>query len=532
MKTDTFNITSRLFDISKKYPNKPLFLHPKQMSYRHFCDLTDSYSSGFYQSGIRENTRTIILIKPGINLFAVAIALFRIGAIPVMIDPGMGIKAMVKALSNVHPEAFIGIPKAIFLKYLFPNSLKSIKNWFSTKTSLKKFRKQKYPHYKVAMKNSTDTVAIFFTSGSTGTAKGVVYKNYMLNAQLKLLQDHFKYHQKEIDLCTFPLIGLFSICLGLSIVMADMNMTHPAKMNPKKVVENIRMFDCTYMFCSPMVLHKLANYCLTNKLKLLSLKKIMTAGAPVSPHLLQRSAFILSENAEICTPYGATEALPITDINHRELLELYKQHETFAQGICIGKPLKGINLRIIKVRENEIVNWKDSEICCEGEIGEITVCGDNVTQSYFNNNAVNKLSKIKDNTKSYSWHRTGDLGRMDKRGRVWFYGRKSHRVEIRNKIFYTVTTEAFFNAHPAIERSALVGVVKNGQKIPLICIQPKSGIRKSNQLLAELKELAASNKQTNQINEFLFYKNFPVDPRHNAKIYREKLAKWAQKKLK
>ena len=538
MNSEQKNITDYLYKFSQTNPEKLVFLHPKKFTYSKFCNLIDLYAAGFQKSGIQKGTKTVILIKPRIDLFAVTFALLRIGAIIIMIDPGMGNKAMAKALSKINAEAFIGIPKALLLKYIFRKEFKSVKLWISTGINLVRkgirlssIRKNENNRYTVAKLNDNDTVAVFFTSGSTGPPKGVVYKNYMFEAQLEYLKEHFKYNPNEIDLCTFPLIGLFSICLGLSVVLADMDMTRPATLKPAKIIKNINKFQCSYMFCSPMVLKKLTDYSHRKDIKLSSLKKIMTAGAPVSPELLQKFKNIISEDTKIHTPYGATEALPVTDINHKELLKLYEDSSSYLKGICIGYPLKNINLKIINITDTEIKKWADVVECINGEVGEIVIRGKNVSQNYFNNKRADKLSKIKDSTRHLLWHRTGDLGKLDDKKRVWFFGRKSQRVETNDKTLYTIPVEAVFNRHPAIERSALVGAKNNGNTEPVVCIQHKHRINKNKQLINELKMMAKENNLTNSISTFIFHKKFPVDPRHNAKIYREKLTIWAQKKI-
>ncbi len=539
MKPEAQNITNQLYEIALNYPDKPVFLYPQKLKFKEFCNRIDLFSAGLQLSGIKKGSRTVVLIKPGIDLFAVTFSLLRIGAIPVMIDPGMGMKAMVKSLARARPEVFIGIPKSILLKYIFPKQFSTVKIWISTGNAwiwqgkkLTAFRNKKPKEYKVAGIEKNDTVAVFFTSGSTGPAKGVVYKNYMFEAQLQLLRNHFRYKPEEIDLCTFPLIGLFSICLGLSVVLADMDMTRPATMSPSKVAENIKRFNCTFMFCSPLVLKKLSEYCIQEKQVLPSLKKIMVAGAAVAPALLQQTATVIPDFTEIHTPYGATEALPVTDINHHELLDIYKNDIKPTDGICLGYALDGIVLNIIKISDNEIKEWKDVTLCANGKVGEIVVCGNNVTQNYFENEPADRLSKIKDSSGDLYWHRTGDLGRLDDEGRIWFYGRKSQRVVSNEETLFTITTEAVFNQHPEVARSALVGINSNGKVLPVICIQLKSGIKQSKEIESELKKLALEFDHTKNIFTFLFHKKFPVDPRHNAKIYREKLAKWAQKRIK
>jgi acyl-CoA synthetase (AMP-forming)/AMP-acid ligase II len=280
-----------------------------------------------------------------------------------------------------------------------------------------------------------------------------------------------------------------------------------------------------------MVLQKLAKFGNENHIQLSTLKRVMTAGAPVSTDLLREFSKLLPESSEIHTPYGATEALPVTDIGHRELLELDKKYENHLQGICVGYPLEDIDLQIISISDEPIKLWLGVQKLNTGEVGEIVVSGPNVTQEYLANDEANLKSKIFDTDSGKYWHRTGDLGRLDEGGRVWFYGRKSQRVITKNVTLFTIPCESVVNQHPKVSRSALVGVKFQNEHVPVICIESVSGIKRTKKLKKELLDLAASNTLTMEIRVVLFHKKFPVDPRHNAKIFREKLAVWAQKQL-
>lgn len=532
------NITDYLFDFAKSNPDKPALLHPQRITFSELCKTIDYYAAGFQRNGILKGTKTIVLIKPGVDLFAATYALLRIGAVPVLIDPGMGNKNMSEALSQIKAEAFVGIPKAMLLNYIFPGYYKTVKIWISTHRcwfwhglSLKHFTRFKDAKYFQGQVEPGETAAVFFTSGSTGPAKGVIYKSSMLDAQIQILKNHFNYSPDEIDLCTFPLIGLLIMCLGITVVLADMDMTHPAKLKPYKLIQNIIHYECTHMFCSPMVLQKLARFGNENEIHLFTLKRIMTAGAPVSADILKEFQKIIPKNSEIHTPYGATEALPVTDISHNELLELYENSKNPFQGICIGYPLTDIDLQIIPISDTPIKFWVDAQKLKNGEVGEIVVSGPNVTQEYMANNNANIKSKIFDSDIGKYWHRTGDLGRLDEKGRVWFYGRKSQRVDLKDKTLFTIPVESVFNQHYAVSRSALVGVKINFKTNPVICIELFQGYKHKRKIKGELIEMAAKSEVSKDIKTILFYRKFPVDPRHNVKIFREKLAVRAQKKL-
>ncbi|MBE0678215.1 MAG: AMP-binding protein [Bacteroidales bacterium] len=538
MKDTGNNITNHLYEFSETNPEKYALLHPEKVTFAGLCLRIDKYASGFLENGIKKGTKTIVLVSPGQDLFAVTFALLRIGAIPIMIDPGMGNRAMVRALSKTGAEAFIGIPKAHLLRLLFPGSFKSIQKYFSTGVNrflkgvgLRQLRHRKSSPYEPCLLKPEETAAIFFTSGSTGPAKAVEYRSGMLQAQIQYMKDHFAYNSNEVDLCTFPLIGLLVITHGISVVMADMNMTKPKTLNPGRLVDNIDRFSCTTMFCSPMVLDKLANYGMENNCKLQSLKKVYTAGAPVSPQLLRNFRTLLNDDAVIHTPFGSTEALSVTDIEDRELQVVYKDTNAYLHGICVGTALKKIELRIIEISDDPIGRIEQSRELKRDEVGEIIVKGPNVTQRYMWNEQANRYAKIEDEITGMFWHRTGDLGRKDKEGRVWYYGRKSQRVISGGNTYFTIPCEAIFNQNLAVQRSALVGINNNGNVVPAICIELKKGIEKTTQLAEDLLTLAMDNDLTRNVSEILFYMKFPVDPRHNAKINREKLAVWAQKRL-
>ena len=121
-----------------------------------------------------------------------------------------------------------------------------------------------------------------------------------------------------------------------------------------------------------------------------------------------------------------------------------------------------------------IPTWSDNLLVPDGEIGEIVVAGPVVTRDYFNRPEATKLAKIADPARQAFYHRMGDLGYRDNQGRLWFCGRKSHRVILAQETLFTIPCESIFNTHPAVARSALVGVNRRGEVVPVICIEPLS----------------------------------------------------------
>ena len=532
------NISDYLRLNAETFPNKPALLHPDKITYKELDHYADIYSNRLGLSGIRAGTLTILMVPAGAEFFILTFALLRIGAIPVLIDPGMGTRAMARALTDLKPEAFIGIPKAHLLRIFYPNIFKTIKSkiiigfkWFNESRKENFLLHEQSARYTSHVSEKDKPAAIFFTSGSTGPAKGVIYTAGMLINQIIVTRSLFNIGSDEIDLCTFPLLGLFAICHGNSSVIADMNMQKPATLNPVKVIKNIQDYGCTQMFGSPLVLKKLSQYGSIKGIKIYSLRKIISAGAPVHSEILESFSKMISSESRIHTTFGATEALPVTDITDNELLS--DRQNGNVNGICVGYPVEGIDVNIIEITDHQILSWDKASQLSVNKIGEIVVKGPWVSASYNNNPVANKFSKIQDLKTGEIWHRMGDLGRFDKKGRLWFYGRKSQRVIAKDGTLFTIPCEAVYNQHPQVARSALVGIPLNGSdtKRPVICIELKSGFHQTGELKQELYKSGKSSILTNGISDILFFKKFPVDPRHNAKIFREKLATWASKRI-
>ena len=366
---------------------------------------------------------------------------------------------------------------------------------------------------------------------STGPAKGVVYTHGIFDAQVESIRTHFNIRPGEIDLPTFPLFALFDPALGMTAVIPDMDPTRPAKVNPKNIIEAVLRHGVTNMFASPALLNRVGRYGRDNCIKLPSLKRVISAGAPALPSVLECFSTMLKKEAEIFPGYGATEAMPVAAIGSHTVLSTTRQLSEKGFGICVGHVIDGVKARIISISDDPIPEWSEDLTLPDGEIGEIVVQGNLVTKAYFQRPKDDRLGKIKNG--GIFWHRMGDLGWFDKENRLWFCGRKSHRVITEKETLFTIPCEAIFNNHPDVFRSALVGIGEAGAQNPVMCIElEKSDIRKSRkEILVDLSTLAKGNAMTARIETFLFHKSFPVDIRHNSKIFREKLARWAKKKI-
>ncbi len=516
---------------------------------------TDALAHGLESVGIRRGTRVALMVPPGRDFFALTFALLKVAAIPVLIDPGMGVRNLGKCLGEAEPEAFVGVAKAHLARRLFGWARKSIRatvnvgrrRFFCTR-GVGELRRNARP-YQMPEVAASDPAAILFTSGSTGVAKGVEYTHGIFAAQVEMLKDTYSIQPGEVDLCTFQLFALFGPALGMAGVVPDMDATRPATMDPKKALAQIRQFGVTNLFGSPAVIRRMAslsepeasatvnpNPSLTLPARMSTLRRVISAGAPATPAVLERFVRLLPPGVQVFTPYGATEALPVSNIGSDEILTETRHLTDQGRGVCVGRPVKGMTVHVIAISDDPIPTWDATLQLKVNQVGEFVVRGPVVTKRYFHRDEATKLAKIHDPATGGTLHRMGDVGYIDEQGRMWFAGRKSHRVETPHGTLFTDMVEPVFNTVPWVARTALVGVTRNGVTYPVLCVEPKSAVKSDGWDLAALRAAGARHDHTRRIDTFPLVMEFPVDVRHNSKIFREKLAvataQWAKRNWK
>lgn len=513
------------------------------LSYRELDARSDRIAAALGQAGIVRGTRTALMVRPSPELFLLMFALLKAGAVPVLIDPGISKRALRQCLDEAAPEAFIGIPLAQAARLLLGWARRSLRivvtvgrRWCWGGHTLQALLGQ-HPQapFALAPTQPDDVAAILFTSGSTGIPKGVTYRHRHFVAQVQMLRAAFGIEPGGVDLPTFPPFALFDPALGLTSVIPDMDPTRPARADPRKLIATIQRHGVSQMFGSPALLDTLSRHGAQHGTVLPGLKRVLCAGAPVPPAVVARMQAMLDEDAQIWTPYGATECLPVAVIEGRELRATRELTEAGA-GTCVGRPVAPNLVRIIDIDDAPIATWSEARLVPAGSVGEITVAGPSATDEYFRRPAATALAKILERLPDGGErivHRMGDLGYFDAEGRLWFCGRKTQRVQTAAGPLYTEQVEPVFNAHPQVRRTALVGIGPPGRQRAVLCVELAPGVAESarERIEAELLNLGARHPRTVAVQRLLFHPGFPVDIRHNAKIGRERLGQWAARRL-
>lgn len=574
------NIAAQLRRWAHQTPYSKALLVPEgrprlgKVAYTHytFAQLearSDAMAYGLQGWGLQPGDRVLVFLQPGLAFAATLFALFKLGAVPVFIDPGMGVRSLLHCMKQAAARGLIGEPKIHLLRRLAPWAFRGIAlcatsrgfvpTWMGGATPLARWIGEdaveaKRVPFPLAQPNGD--AAILFTSGSTGPAKGVVYTHDIFTYQVSALQRMFALQPGDVDLAGFPFFSLFSISMGVTSVVVDLNPSFPGRADPRKLVEAIEDHGVTFAAGSPAIWTRVAEFCQAQNRTLPTVRCLAMFGAPVRAHLHDMFAPILSHGTTY-TPYGATECLPVSWISGTELRALAAEESGAAKSFatCVGSPVLHTQIRI------EVSSWGEremrvslspaSEVSVEDPprvremsrddgIGEIVVAGPQVTPRYWRNKTATAQSKVQYDNRV--WHRMGDLGYLDARGRLWFCGRKAHAVHLESGYtMYSIPCETPFHAHPAIRRTALIAVqpdfpqsVKSKMPLPLqaglvierkdrrIKLEPEEQAT----FFRELQEIAASTEATQNISRFFLHPDFPVDTRHNIKIDRQALGRF------
>ncbi|MFM9964697.1 MAG: fatty acid CoA ligase family protein [Planctomycetaceae bacterium] len=573
--TESFNIADRLTASASRWPNQIAVVQPAgrdsagQYRYRTwtFAQLEDeatAIANGLLTWGLQPGQRLVLMVRPSFEFIALTFGLMRAGVVVVLIDPGMGRSNIFRCLEEINPDGFVAIPIVQAIRVLnrrrfrnaqFNVTVSGLRWLWGGKTYSELLADGRQPMAESRHPFSSDqTAAIIFTSGSTGPPKGVVYEHSMFDSQVDLLRNFYDIQPGEADLPGFPLFGLFNAAMGVTTVIPDMDPTKPARVDPNRILAHLSDWNITQAFGSPAIWNRVGRYCEATGAKLPNtLKRVLSAGAPVPVPVIERMRRAFSNpDADIHTPYGATESLPIASISGREVLEQTAPLSRQGAGTCVGRTFPSIQVKIIEITDQPIHSMENVNELPQGKIGEIIVCGPSTTQAYFQRPDATAIAKIKHaqqlgellspplplspSPPPPHWHRMGDVGYFDEQGRLWFCGRKSHIVETELGRMFTIPCESIFNNHPRVFRSALVGVGSMPKQRPVIIVEPEAGefpksAAERDRFRAELLELSRANPLTVSIETILFHRALPVDIRHNVKIFREKLGPWASKEL-
>ena len=504
-------------------------------TFRQLDQESDAAAAHLTRAGLAAGDRVLLAVRPGHDLIVGMFALLKLGAVPTAIDPGMGWSAFLDCVRRSRPTALVGVRAASLLSRLPLAAFRTLRTRVTVggsawRQALASVSATPLPLATV----SPDTLAaILFTSGSTGAPKGVCYTHGMFDAQIELVRATYDIRPGETDMAMLPLFALFNPALGTTTVTPLLDPSKPLAADPAPLVAALIAEKVTCSFGSPAIWGKVADHCEARGLKLPDLRRLLIAGAPVSGELLAKLR-VIAPHCETHTPYGATECLPVTTIAADELLGEARQRALRGHGTCVGRPVSGVEIRVIRETDGAIATLAEATPCAIGEIGEIIATGPSVTREYDGLPEATHAAKIADGARV--WHRMGDLGSLDAEGRLSFFGRRVEKVRTADGDLPTESVEPAYRQHPQVFRCALIGLGVAPSQVPALVVEPRAGAFPADdsareRFIAELRDVAQTCPLAERVKHIVFQRALPVDVRHNAKIHRLQLAKEWTKRL-
>ena len=470
----------------------------------------DLLARGLRVRGVRRGDRVALLIPPGGDLIACVYACWRIGATVVVTDAGLGVRGIHRALRAAAPAHVIGIPKAMALvrALRLPGARIGV-------GELPLIARNGGSGELPPPPSDDDVAVVVFTSGSTGPAKGVVYLHRQVQVTRDLLVAYYGITDADSLVAAFAPWAVLGPAIGVASVLPDMDVTSPRTLKAQALADAVRVVGGTLLWASPAaftnVLATSGELSADERTAFESLRLVLGAGAPVSSTLLHGMAELCS-NAEVRTPYGMTEALPVCDVTIGEIDEAGA-----GDGVLVGRPLDGVEVRISALDESGRATGALST--APDVLGEIVVRGDHLKERYDRLWATQRAS-----ARDAGWHRTGDVGHLDAAGRLWIGGRLGHVITMAAGPLAPVGVEQRVERIDGIRHAACVGVGPIGTQLPVVIIVTTEGHEGLSTLDVTAQVRAAAGVAVAAVIE---RRELPVDIRHNSKVDRAALAVWA-----
>lgn len=499
----------------------------RSMTFSELAAVVRDTAAGMAAHGIGKGDRVALLVPPGIDLTIALYACWRRGAVVVLADAGLGPRGLTRAMASASPQYVIGITRALVAaralrwpgERIPVTSLSKIQgSVLGVTTSLAELQTLGLGRPLPDPPADEDPAGVVFTSGSTGPAKGVVYRHHQLQAQRDTLMDVYGISGADRLVAAFAPFALYGPAMGIPSMVPNMNVTSPGTLSATALAEAVAAIEATLVFASPAALTNIAATAdgLTSSARqaLKKVRVLMSAGAPVHPRIL-RNAGTLMPHAEAHTPYGMTEVLPVADITLDGI-----EAAGDGNGVCVGFPVAGVTVRISPLDDDGEASGEPTDR--PGISGEVLIQAPHMRETYDKLWATQQAAATPP-----GWHRSGDVGHFDDQGRLWIEGRTADIVTTSDGTLTPVGIEHAIESLPGIAQAAVVGIGPPGAQQVVAIIRPNDPPRRPR--LASLDRGDAVRSAAGvPVAAVLEVPTVPVDRRHNSKIHRGELADWAE----
>ncbi len=486
-------------------------------------------AAGLAAAGVRPGDRVALLVQPSIELTVALYSVWAAGAAIVVADKGLGLRGLGRALRGARIDHLIAGTEGLLAagplrlpgtRIAIDDVPAVVRRATGVRHTLPDIAGRGAGLPDVQGPSPDRLAAVVFTSGATGPAKGVRYRHRQLLAQLALITDTYRLTAADRMVAAFAPFALYGPALGIASAVPSTDVTQPGTLTAGALAQAATAVAATVVFASPAALRNVlataAELSVGQRAALAPVRLLMSAGAPVPAELLRELAALLPA-ASLHTPYGMTEALPVTDIS-LDGIEAAREGD----GVCVGSPLPGVQLRI---QPFGVADASKPELTDQADVsGEIWVRAASLMDGY---DALWQTDQI--DAAHPGWHFTGDVGALDAQGRLWVQGRAVHVITTPDGPVTPVGVEQRAAAALGLGSAAgalgvaAVGVGPSGTQ-QLVVVITGSGGPTAGMDVTDRVRVAAGHP----VAAVLVRSELPVDIRHNSKIDRTEVARWAE----
>lgn len=497
---------------------------PRSMDVATLEERTVAVASGLAEHGVAPGDRVALMVPPGIDLTTALYGCWRLGAVAVLIDSGLGPRGMQRAMAAAAPDHLIGIDRALVAakalrwpgrRFGVAPGDSRVRRALGCIGDLESIAAAAGP-LQTDPPSPDDPAAVVFTSGATGPSKGVRYRHHQVAAQVDVLRELYDIGPDDRLVAAFAPFALYGPALGIASVVPDMDVAAPATLTAAALGDAAVAVDATLVFASPAaivnVLATASGLTEAHRAAFARVRLLLSAGAPVRSGLL-RSALALFPNAVARTPYGMTEVLPVADIDLDAI-----DDAVGGDGVCVGAPVPGVSVQVAALDEL----GRPGPLTAEPDVvGEIVVSAAHARDGY------DRLWHTEHRaSQPMGWHRTGDVGHLDEAGRLWIGGRLGHVVSLPGGPRTPVAIEQAVERLPDVAMAAAVGVGPVGAQQLVVVLQRREAVRRPT-LGDQMLHLRVREAVDVAVAAVFSVPALPVDRRHNSKVDRAGVARWA-----
>lgn len=482
-----------------KLPALSMSARVKTWTYQELSSKVNQVTSYFRNLGIKKGDGVLILVPMSFELYTTLLALFKLGAVAVFIDPQSSKKHINACIKKYPLKAFIGVKKAHMLRLINKDireiPLQITMGYLPYTKDFNKYFQQDIREFNKVEVDANDPALITFTSGSTGTPKAAVRTHAFLLKQYEVLSKNMLFKKGEVDISTLPVFVLANLAAGMHSVIPNVNLLKPAEVDGNILLTDIKQYKATRFGGSPVLVDKITPY--INNCSEIALTHVYLGGGPVYPKILKGLQEKLPESI-VYGLYGSTEAEPIAHTSSFEYDKQRIEETNSGNGLYVGDVVAEIQVKIVD--GSKLKSHMDELESIECDHGEIIVTGEHVLKGYLNGEGD---SENKVNVNGEIWHRTGDAGYFDEQGKLWLLGRYSQRIITDHKVIYPFAVEAAL-----FDKGYQAAVIMHNNE-PCLVVENK----KPNESLVK----------SFGINNILVIEKIPRDKRHNSKVDYEAL---------